>query len=146
MRLPSWLPSFASKMKVLDSDSLYIYASQRDATVVMVTMLGVDDSMMEEIISVTSRKFSGKHRIIYITNSLDFRPLRKHSAMFEYLPPLSEQKLHAEAMPWPAYLQARWQLLNAKWKPIHILAYGQNIERYLAAATAAAVTKTRRDS
>jgi hypothetical protein len=143
MRLPSWLAIFAGTKKVEDQGSLHIYASQSETTVVMVTMLGVVDSMVEEIIAVTSNKFSGKHRIVYVIDSLDFGPFRKHSAMFEYLPPLSEQKLHAEAMPWHAYLQARWSLLNAKWKPIHILAYGQNIERYLAAAAAATAATTR---
>ena len=65
---------------------------------------------------------------------------RRHGVFFEYLPPLSEQRLHAADMPWQAYLRERWGLLLAKWRPRQVLAYGMNIESFLAAAPAAVRT------
>ena len=48
------------------------------------------------------------------------------------MPSLLQQRLHADVMDWPAYLTERWALLLAKWRPIHIVAYGRNMPAFLA--------------
>ncbi|WEZ85884.1 hypothetical protein P6U16_23115 (plasmid) [Rhizobium sp. 32-5/1] len=101
----------------------------------MITILGIDPSHIDEIISVAKRKFLPRHRLVFITNSLDFMQFRRQGVMFEYLPPLEQQRAHAETMPWESYLKGRWDLLLAKWKPLHLLAYGQNVEAYLASVS-----------
>ncbi|MDO9416196.1 hypothetical protein [Pararhizobium sp.] len=115
-------------------DDLYIYAATPATSVVMVTMIGVETSLVDEIITVTTGKFQSQHRIVFITDSLDFMQFRRRGVMFEYLPALGEQRVHASAMPWHSYLNARWELLLSKWRPLHILTYGQNINSYLASA------------
>nr|WP_298096023.1 hypothetical protein [uncultured Shinella sp.] len=114
--------------------SVYIYASQPDISVVMITVLGVDPAHIDEIITVTKAKFSGTHRLVYITDDLDFMRFRHQGVMFEYLPPIHEQRMHLESMNWESYLRGRWKLLLTKWRPAHVLAYGQNAENYLASA------------
>ncbi len=98
----------------------------------MITVLSVESSHIDEIISVAKAKFSKRHRLVFITDSLDFMRFRRQGVMFEYLPPLHEQRKHANVMPWQSYLNGRWDLLLEKWKPLHVLAYGQNMESYLA--------------
>jgi len=112
--------------------SIYIYASRPKFSVVMITILDVDPAHIDEIITVTKAKFLRGHRLVYVTDTLDFMRLRHHEVMFEYLPPLHEQRMHLESMNWQSYLKGRWDLLLTKWQPAHVLAYGQNVETYLA--------------
>ncbi|ESY90710.1 hypothetical protein [Mesorhizobium sp. LNHC209A00] len=137
MRLRSLIP-FAErrndKQIPSEEDDMHIYRSVAAKPVVMVTVLGVKSDLLEEIIQITSRKFEPKHRLVFLTDSSEFGLFRSNGAIFEYFPPLLEQRLHAAVMPWPAYLAERWALLVAKWRPIHVIAYGQNIDGFLAAA------------
>lgn len=102
-------------------------------TVILVTLLGVADHHVEEIVTTTRARFV-RSRVVYVTDSLDFMRLRRMGAAFEYLPPALDQQLHAGELSWRLYLERRWDLLLAKWKPLHVLSYGQNIETYLRAA------------
>jgi hypothetical protein len=111
-----------------------IYASQPDVTAIIVTLIGVDASQIDEIIDVTNGRFGSRHKIVYLTDSLDFMRFRNKGAIFEYLPSALEQKLHAAEISWNAYLAKRWRLLVAKWRPVHVISYGQNIDSFLAAA------------
>lgn len=111
-----------------------IYASQPSVTAIIVTLIGVDASQIDEIIDVTNNRFGSRHKIVYLTDSLDFMRFRNKGAIFEYLPSVLEQKLHAAEISWNAYLAKRWRLLVAKWRPVHVISYGQNIDSFLAAA------------
>lgn len=122
--------------------NIYIYKSKEDISTILVTTLGVNPDFLEEIIVTTKRKLPGKNdRLIYLTDNSDFTIFRRHGVIFEYLPPLVEQRLHATDMPWQAYLRERWGLLLAKWRPRRVLAYGTNIDSFLGAAPAASVRK-----
>ncbi len=114
--------------------SLAIYASKPMLTSVVVTLIGVDAAQIDEIIDVTAGRFGSRHKIVYITDSLDFMRFRNKGAIFEYLPSALEQKLHAADISWHSYLAKRWRLLVSKWKPVHVISYGQNIDAFLAAA------------
>jgi hypothetical protein len=120
-----------------NSGNVYLYKSKEGISTIIVSALGVDPSFLEEIIVTTKRKLPRKgDRLIYLTDSSDFAVFRRHGVIFEYLPPLTEQRLHATDMPWQAYLQERWGLLLAKWRPRRILAYGTNVDSFLQAAPA----------
>jgi hypothetical protein len=122
--------------------NIYIYKSKEETSTIIVTTLGVNPDFLEEIIVTTKRKLPGKSdRLIYLTDNSDFTIFRRHGVIFEYLPPLMEQRLHATDMPWQAYLRERWGLLLAKWRPRRVLAYGTNIDSFLAAAPGAPVGK-----
>ncbi|CDX28963.1 hypothetical protein MPLA_1360025 [Mesorhizobium sp. ORS 3359] len=122
--------------------NIHVYKSKEDISTIIVTVLGVQPDLLEEIIVTTKRKLPGKSdRLIYLTDNSDFTIFRRHRVMFEYLPPLMEQRLHASDMPWQAYLRERWGLLLAKWRPRRVLAYGMNIDSFLAAAPGALVGK-----
>lgn len=128
--------------RVEGSENIYIYKSKEDISTIIVTILGVNPDFIDEIIVTTKRKLPGKNdRLIYLTDSSDFTIFRRHGVIFEYLPPLKEQRLHAADMPWQAYLRERWGLLLAKWRPRHVLTYGTNIDSFLAAAPAASPGK-----
>jgi hypothetical protein len=130
------------KPQVETPGNIYIYKSKEQISTIIVTTLGVNPDLLEEIIVTTKRKLPGKSdRLIYLTDNSDFTIFRRHGVMFEYLPPLMEQRLHASDMPWQAYLRERWGLLLAKWRPRRVLAYGTNIDSFLAAAPGAPVAK-----
>lgn len=137
MLVPNWLLKLRKKEQTTEAEpgTIHIYASDTSISVVMITILGVQASHIDEIISVAKTKFSPRHRLVFITDSLDFMQFRRQGVMFEYLPPPEEQRAHADTMPWESYLKGRWDLLLAKWKPLHVLAYGQNIEGYLASVS-----------
>ena len=106
--------------------------------------MGVDPDFLEEIIVTTKRKLPGKRdRLVYLTDNSDFTVFRRHGVIFEYLPPLVDERLHATDMPWQGYLRERWGLLLAKWRPRRVLAYGTNIDSFLAAAPAPPARTTR---
>ncbi len=54
-------------------------------TVILVTLLGVADHHVEEIVTTTHARFV-RSRVVYVTDSLDFMRLRRMGAAFEYLP------------------------------------------------------------
>lgn len=106
--------------------------------------MGVNPDFLDEIVTTTKRRLSGRgDRLVYLTDSSDFTVFRRHGVIFEYLPPLLEQRVHAAAMPWQGYLRERWGLLLAKWRPRRVLAYGTNIDSFLAAAPALPAQTTR---
>ena len=128
---------------VEDPGNIFVYKSKEDISTIIVTILGVNPDFLEEIIVTTKRKLPGKSdRLIYLTDNPDFTIFRRHGVIFEYLPPLVEQRLHAADMPWQAYFRERWGLLLAKWRPRRVLAYGTTIDSFLAAAPTASVRKT----
>ena len=115
--------------------SLYLYTEEtQKQRVVFVTLLDVGREGIVEIIERTSQKFQNAYRIVYVTDSVDFLVFRERQAVFEYIPSLSEQKAHADTLDWPSYLRARWELLLTKWRPEQILAYGLNVDRFIANA------------
>lgn len=101
--------------------------------VLLVTMLGVMQESIAGIIDRTSAASPGA-KVVYLTDALDFTAFRQRGAIFEYIPPLSEQSRHAGIMNWPHYLRRRWALIEAKWAPTQFHAYGMNFDRFLAAA------------
>jgi len=125
---------------VEDPGNIFVYKSKEDISTIIVTILSVNPDFLEEIIVTTKRKLPGKSdRLIYLTDNSDFTIFRRHGVIFEYLPPLVEQRLHAADMPWQAYLREHWGLLLAKWRPRRVLAYGTTIDSFLAAAPTASV-------
>lgn len=121
-----------------DEQDIYIYRSVEAKPVILVTVLGVNPAYLAEIIQTTSAKFAARYRLVFLTDSSEFGVFRKYEAIFEYFTPLLEQRLHAAVMPWPSYITERWALLVAKWRPVHIIAYGQNIEAFLTATRSSA--------
>lgn len=115
--------------------SLYLYKDDtQKRRVIFITLLDVGSEGIVEIIERTSQKFQNTYRIVYVTDSVDFLVFRERHATFEYIPSLSEQKAHAGTLDWPGYLKARWELLLTKWQPEQILAYGLNVDRFIANA------------
>ncbi len=130
------------RLEVEDPKNIHIYKSKADTSTIIITTLDVNSDLLEEIVVTTKRKLSGKgDRLIYLTDNSDFTVFRRHDVIFEYLPPLMEQRLHVADLPWQAYLRERWGLLLAKWRPRRILAYGTSIDSFLAAAPAGPVRK-----
>lgn len=121
---------------IKEEDDLYILRSQGPKRVVMVTLFEVARENHDEIIEKISKAFRRYDKIVYVTDIPDFLHFRDAAAAFEYLPSLLQQNIHRDALDWPSYLRARWELLLAKWQPKHVLAYGLNIERFLAASRA----------
>lgn len=115
--------------------NLYLYKDDtQKRRVIFITLLDVGSEGIVEIIERTSQKFQNTYRIVYVTDSVDFLVFRERHATFEYIPSLSEQKAHAGTLDWPGYLKARWELLLTKWQPEQILAYGLNVDRFIANA------------
>lgn len=140
MRLDRWLPRFLKAPRPAEAaqedDELAIYPAGSAPPVVIVTVFAVKPELLAEIVTVMQRRFQPAHRLLFITDSLDFSVFRDNGVIFEYLPSTLEQRIHADAMDWPAYLTERWALLLAKWRPLHVIAYGQNSDAFIASAPA----------
>ena len=98
MGIFGWLPQRGPKPATPDDapeQSLAVYASQPALTAVIVTLIGIEAEQIDEIIDVTARRFGKQHKIVYLTDSLDFMRFRDRNAIFEYMPSALEQKLHA---------------------------------------------------
>lgn len=137
MGIFGWLPQRGPKPATPDDapeQSFAVYASQPALTAVIVTLIGIEAEQIDEIIDVTARRFGKQHKIVYLTDSLDFMRFRDRNAIFEYMPSALEQKLHAAEISWNSYLGRRWRLLVSKWQPVHVISYGRNIDAFLAAA------------
>ena len=132
----------APRPDAADEGGMYVYKSKEQISTIIITTLGVDPLHLDEIITKTKQNLPGKDdRMVYVTDNSDFTAFRRHGVIFEYLPPLKEQQLHAADMPWRTYLRERWALLLAKWRPRQVLAYGTDIDSFLAAAPAASNRK-----
>ena len=109
----------AEKPDAADDGGMYVYKSKEEISTIIITTLGVDPLHLDEIITKTKQKLPGKDdRMVYVTDNSDFTAFRRHGVIFEYLPPLMEQQLHAADMPWRTYLQgalgaAAWQMAAA---------------------------------
>ena len=137
MGIFGWLPQRGPKPTTPDGapeQTLAIYASQPALTAIIITIIGIEAEQIDEVLDVTARRFGKKHKIVYLTDSLDFMRFRDRNAIFEYLPSTLEQKLHAAEISWNSYLARRWRLLVSKWQPVHVISYGQNIDAFLIAA------------
>ena len=136
MELLKKIAIWTKRRKAEDPEpSLYLYKDDtQKRRVIFITLLDVGSEGIVEIIERTSQKFQNTYRIVYVTDSVDFLVFRERHATFEYIPSLSEQKGHAGTLDWPGYLKARWELLLTKWQPEQILAYGLNVDRFIANA------------
>lgn len=117
-----------------EENQLHIYRSQGQKRIVMVTLFDVAREGHDEIVAKVGATFARFDRIVYVTDIPEFLHFRAAGAAFEYFPCLEQQMAHGSALDWPGYLRIRWDLLLAKWQPEHVLAYGRNIDRLLAAA------------
>lgn len=117
-----------------EQNDLYIYRSAGPKRIVVVTLFDVARDKHDEIIAKIGKTFAGYDKIVYVTDVPEFLHFRAAGAAFEYFPSLAEQERHADTLSWRAYLGARWEIILAKWQPEHVLAYGANIDRFLAAA------------
>jgi hypothetical protein len=115
-----------------EQNDLYIYRSAGPKRIVVVTLFAVAREKHDEIIAKIGKTFAGYDKIVYVTDVPEFLHFRAAGAAFEYFPSLAEQKRHHDTLSWRAYLSARWEIVLAKWQPEHVLAYGTNIDRFLA--------------
>lgn len=104
---------------------------EKDKPVIIVSTFTVEQDLIGEIVDVVLKKFGKRNRIVFVTDCADFSVFVQRNAAFEYLPSSLEQGLHKSTMPWRVYLKDRWELLLAKWRPISVLAYGQNIDLFI---------------
>jgi hypothetical protein len=121
-----------SDVRSVDDLSIYDEASKH---VVMVTLLEVAPSHVADIISQTKRE--SRNKVVYVSDCSDFSLFRWHDVMFEYVPSLSQQKLHGAGLAWPIFLNERYELLVAKWRPIKLVEYGMTFARFIEQAEAA---------
>nr|WP_298096012.1 hypothetical protein [uncultured Shinella sp.] len=133
MRFFSTLFKAASKPRQAVEPTLSPSDAPATRQLLLVTILGAEPARIAEIVERTSAAHPGI-KIVYVTDTLDFAIFRERKATFEYIPSLSEQNRHAEAMNWPRYLKRRWELIEAKWAPTQSVAYGLNFDRLLAAS------------
>lgn len=124
----------ARRAPVTPPGDLNIHRSAGPKRIVVVTLFDVARDKHDEIVAKVGETFAGYDKIVYVTDLPEFLHLRDAGAAFEYLPSLHQQKMHRDALNWQDYLRARWELILAKWQPEHVLAYGINIDRFLAAA------------
>lgn len=113
---------------------LYLYRDGEAPRTIMVTMLGVGPELIDEIVERTTTQFGPGFRLVYVTDTEDFHVFLRRNATFEYVPGAMRRRLHADKLNWKPYLGERWILLQAKWQPVRVLAYGDLAEAVIEAA------------
>ncbi len=104
--------------------------------VLLFTLLEVDPAAHEEILGKVYAKFDATHKLVFVLSSDQFAPFLARKAALEYFMPLDQQAMHRDMMDWPGYLVEKWGLLQQKWQPAQIVAYGMTPDAFLAAARA----------
>ncbi|WP_158569249.1 hypothetical protein [Pseudotabrizicola alkalilacus] len=99
--------------------------------VLMVTVLGVNPEEHPEILHKVLARHGQRHRCVFVLDHDDFAPFLARGVALEYLTPLDLQAQHAALMDWPDYLSEKWMLLQLKWQPGQIIAYGMTADRFL---------------
>lgn len=105
------------------------------ARAVLVVLFGLPPSDQEAVIArVLASAASGEPPVVpvFLTDDSDFTVLRRHRALFEYLPFPPADRPGAGPRDWPLYLARRFALLCAKWQPVQVVAFGPAAARQLA--------------
>ena len=105
--------------------------------VLMVTVLAVNPEEHAEILDKVLARHGPRHRCVFVLDHDDFAPFLARDVALEYLTPLDLQAQHAALMDWPDYLSEKWTLLQLKWQPAQIIAYGITADRFLNLSRAA---------
>lgn len=98
------------------------------ARVALVTILGVEEKRVDEIINVTQSALKEYDKIVYLTDSPNFHQFRTRQLAFEYWPSPHEINLHGQGLDWNNYLTSKKALLMSKWSVSVVVAYGVSIE------------------
>jgi hypothetical protein len=61
---------------------------------------------------------------VFLSDSLDLEPFRRHRALVEVLPSPEQQARHAPDLDWPPYLRRRLALLARKWQAGRVVVLG----------------------
>lgn len=120
------------------TDGLCYFAPDARRRVVFVSVLGVAAALLEEIVATTQRRLGGGAELVYISDQPDFLPFRRRKAMFEYIPSILDQQRLAPEKPWPLFLEERFALIQAKWRPELIVSYGDDFKAFAERARQAA--------
>ena len=75
---------------------------------------------------------------LFITDDPDFSIFVTRGFLYEYLPPLAEQKKHGPAMAWDRHLVMKLRLLMEKWRPVRVESLGAPLEAFIEKAKLAA--------
>ncbi|CAH1660412.1 hypothetical protein BOSEA31B_12057 [Hyphomicrobiales bacterium] len=114
-----------------DGDRMAVYGSEETARVALVTLLGLDIADGIAALDAARKALGRSHRIVCVTDGTAIAALYRAGAMVEHIPSRDEQLLRAPDLRWSAYLQDRYDLLIAKWRPEVVLAYGDSFERMI---------------
>lgn len=112
--------------------ALYLYRDGTGARTLLVSLLGVAPTALDDILDRTAGQFGDSFRLVYLTDSEDFSPYLRRGAIFEYLPGRLQRRLHADRLNWAAYLDERWRFLITKWQPVQVVVFGETPEAVIA--------------
>ncbi|RSK41011.1 hypothetical protein EJA01_00265 [Rhodovulum iodosum] len=71
------------------------------------------------------------HRPVFIVTDPDIGPLQQAGCVFEHLPAPEMVQRFCGMGDWPGYLDERWAMLQRKWQPGWVVAYGLSLDDYL---------------
>ena len=108
-----------------------------ESPVLMVTLLEVRPEEHAEILDKVLARHGARHRCVFVLSHDDFAPFLARGVALEYLMPLDLQAQHGGLMDWPEYLSEKWTLVQMKWRPAQIIAYGLTVDRFLNLSRAA---------
>ena len=106
------------------------------ARAVLVVLFGVDAAEREAAVArllATPPVGGTVLQPVFLTDSSDFAALRRHRALFEYLPGATVDRPGAPTRDWELYRARRLALLCGKWRPVQVVALGPTAARQLEA-------------
>jgi hypothetical protein len=111
-----------------------VYEASAGKTVALVTLLELAPDASEAAVVDARRRFPIYRDLVFVTDNPDFSALRRTEVMFEYIPSLKVQQMTGADLDWKLFLEQKYDLLLAKWRPLKIIAYGVSFEDLIAKA------------
>lgn len=99
--------------------------------VLLISVLALDEISIQSAIERIKKKISKRYSLVFVTSHEDFSPFLHHKVPFEYLPPHSSVKKHAQVLDWKSYAAEKWELIQLKWDAERVVVFGISPKAYI---------------
>jgi hypothetical protein len=85
---------------------------------------GLQGEVLKQAIAQAKPKTADEPEPVFLVDHADFSALTKNDVLFEHFPSSTSMTMIEGALPWPRYVERRFDLLVAKWWPVSIIPLG----------------------
>jgi hypothetical protein len=104
--------------------------------VLLAAVQGLVPAELERLVAaVQARTAAAGVHVVFVTDCAELALFRRRGALVEYLPPAPDLERLTAADEVEIYLARRLDLLRRKWRPVRVVAYGEDAVAWLARLT-----------